>query len=101
MSTRKRHSTNGLKHFLALAKPIVTRGKADATEVFRSGQTKIRSFLRAPPIPPHLIDILADLPSRFLPNRSHTSRHTDLPADDDPELPEDDEPPDPDSTPLG
>lgn len=101
MSTRKHHSTNGLKHFLALAKPIVTLSKADATEVFLSGQTKIRSFLHAPPIPPHLIDILADLPSRFLPNRPHTSRHTDLPADDDPELPEDDGPPDPDSTPLG
>jgi hypothetical protein len=83
LSARLTQSTNGLRHFLELAKPIVKRSKADATDVLLTGQHKIRSFLRRPPIPAHLIDILADLPNRDLTNR------------EDPELPEDEGPPDP------
>jgi hypothetical protein len=75
---RLKQHTKGLRQFLALAKPIVKRSKADATDVLLTGQGKIRSFLRRPPIPEHLIDILADLPNR-----------------DDPVLPEDEGPPDP------
>jgi hypothetical protein len=78
LSERLTQHTNGLRQFLALAKPIVKRSKADATDVLLTGQGKIRSFLRRPTIPEHLIDILADLPNR-----------------DDPVLPEDEGPPDP------
>jgi hypothetical protein len=78
--TRATQSINGLRQFLELAKPIVKRSKANATDALLSGQTKIHSFFRRPPIPAHLIDILTDLPNR-----------------DDPELPDDEGPPDPES----
>jgi hypothetical protein len=64
LPVRLTQSTNGLRNFLELAKPIVKRSKADAIDVLLSGQHKIRSFFHRPPIPAHLIDILADLPNR-------------------------------------